>query len=75
MKKFLLIAVGLILSLPVLDKSGVPVVNDVAIWYEAFNKRNAALAEAGHERGLGRHSGRPGQPSGRGWRPVHPRLI
>jgi hypothetical protein len=45
MKKFLLIAVGLILSLPVHGQEKRDIMNDVSIWYEAFNKRNAALAE------------------------------
>ena len=45
MKKPLLIAVGLILGFPVQGQERSAVMNDVTIWYDALNKRNAALAE------------------------------
>jgi steroid delta-isomerase-like uncharacterized protein len=66
MKKLLLIAVGLILSLPVLGQERSAVVNDVTIWYEAFNQRNAALAERVMSENWVDIPAAPGQPAGRG---------
>ena len=45
MKKFLLIAADLILCLPVHGQERSTAMNDVTIWYDAFNKRDAALAQ------------------------------
>jgi steroid delta-isomerase-like uncharacterized protein len=64
MKKFLLIAVGLILSLPVHGQERA-IMNNVSIWYEAFNKRNAALAEQVLSDDWIDVPAAPGQPSGR----------
>jgi hypothetical protein len=67
MKTFPLIAIGLILSLPVHGQERSAVMNDVTIWYEAFNKRNAALAEPIMSENW------VDIPAGPGRRPVHPR--
>ena len=66
MKKFLLIVAGLILSLPVHGQDRSAVMNDVTIWYEAFNKRNAALAEPVMSEDWVDIPAAPGQPAGRG---------
>jgi len=66
MKKFLLIAIGLILSLPVHGQERSAVMNDVTIWYETFNKRNAALAEPVMSENWVDSPSAPGQPAGRG---------
>jgi hypothetical protein len=66
MKTFLLIAVGLVLSLPVHGQERSAVMNDVAIWYEAFNIRKAALAEQVISENWVDRPAAPGQPSGRG---------
>jgi steroid delta-isomerase-like uncharacterized protein len=66
MKKFLLIAVGLILGLPVHGQERSTVMNDVTIWYETFNKRNAALAEQVMSENWVDIPAAPGQPAGRG---------
>jgi steroid delta-isomerase-like uncharacterized protein len=65
MKKFLWVAVGLILSLPVHGQERRAIMNDVNIWYEAFNKRNAALAEQVLSDDWIDVPAAPGQPSGR----------
>ena len=65
MKKFLLIAVGLILGLPVHGQERSAIMNDVTIWYEAFNKRNAALAEQVMSADWVDIPAAPGQPAGR----------
>jgi steroid delta-isomerase-like uncharacterized protein len=65
MKKFLLISVGLILSLPVHGQEKRAIMNDVSIWYEAFNKRNAALAEQVLSDDWIDVPAAPGEPSGR----------
>jgi steroid delta-isomerase-like uncharacterized protein len=66
MKNFLLIAVGLLLSLPVHGQERSIVMNDVTVWYEAFNKRNAALAEQVMSETWVDIPAAPGQPAGRG---------
>ena len=66
MKTFLLIAIGLILGLPVHGQEGSAVMNDVTIWYDAFNKRNAALAEPVMSENWVDIPAAPGQPAGRG---------
>jgi steroid delta-isomerase-like uncharacterized protein len=65
MKKFLLIAVGLVLSLPVHGQERSAAMNDVNIWYEAFNKRNAALTEQVIGETWIDIPAAPGQPAGR----------
>jgi steroid delta-isomerase-like uncharacterized protein len=65
MKKFLLIAVGLILSLPMHGQERSAIMNDVTIWYEAFNKRDAALAERVMNENWVDIPAAPGQPAGR----------
>ena len=67
MKKFLLIALALILvSFPVHGQESRAVMNDVTIWYEAFNKRDAALAEQVMSENWVDIPAAPGQPAGRG---------
>jgi steroid delta-isomerase-like uncharacterized protein len=65
MKKHLLMAVGLILCLPAYGQERTIVVNDVAIWYDAFNKRDAALAEQIMSPDWVDIPAAPGQPAGR----------
>jgi steroid delta-isomerase-like uncharacterized protein len=66
MKKFPLTAIGLILSLPVHGQERRAVMNDVTVWYEAFNKLNAALAEPVMSENWVDIPAAPGQPAGRG---------
>jgi steroid delta-isomerase-like uncharacterized protein len=65
MKTYLLIAVGLILCLPVQGQERSAVVSDVTVWYDAFNKRDAALAQQIISEGWIDIPAAPGQPSGR----------
>jgi steroid delta-isomerase-like uncharacterized protein len=65
MKKFLLIAAGLILCLPVHGQEKSTAMNDVTIWYDAFNKRDAALAQKVLSKDWIDIPTAPGQPPGR----------
>ena len=65
MKKYLLIAAGLILCLPVHGQERSTVMNDVTIWYDAFNKRDATLAQKVMSEDWIDIPAAPGQPPGR----------
>jgi steroid delta-isomerase-like uncharacterized protein len=65
MKKYLLIAAGLILYLPVHGQERSIVMNDVTIWYDAFNNRDAALAQKVMSEDWIDIPAAPGQPPGR----------
>jgi steroid delta-isomerase-like uncharacterized protein len=65
-KNFLLIAVGLILSFPAHAQERSAIMNDVTIWYEAFNKRDVSLAEQVMSGDWVDMPAAPGQPAGRG---------
>ena len=65
MKKYLLIAAGLILCLPAHGEERSTVMSDVTIWYDAFNKRDAALAQQVMSDDWADIPAAPGQPAGR----------
>jgi steroid delta-isomerase-like uncharacterized protein len=65
MKKYLLIAVGLILCLSAYGRERSAVMSDVTIWYDAFNKRDAALAQQVMREDWVDIPAAPGQPAGR----------
>ena len=65
MKKYFLIAAGLILCLPAHGQERSTVMSDVAIWYNAFNKRDAALAQQVTSEDWADIPAAPGQPAGR----------
>ena len=65
MKKHLLIVAGLILCLPVQGQERTTVMNDVTIWYDAFNNRDAALAQKVMSEDWNDIPAAPGQPPGR----------
>jgi len=65
MKKYLLIAAGLILCLPVHGQERSTVMNDVTIWYDAFNNRDANLAQKVMSEDWIDIPAAPGQPPGR----------
>ena len=68
MKKYLLIAVGLTLCLPAYGQERSVVMNDVTLWYDAFNKRDAALAQQVMSEDWVDIPAAPGQPPG--WKGV-----
>jgi steroid delta-isomerase-like uncharacterized protein len=65
MKKYLLIAVGLMLCLPAHGQQRNTAMNNVAVWYDAFNKREPALAQQVMSEEWIDIPAAPGQPSGR----------
>ena len=65
MKKHLLIVAGLILCLPVQGQERTTVMNDVTIWDDAFNNRDAALAQKVMSEDWNDIPAAPGQPPGR----------
>lgn len=65
MQKYLLIAVGLILCLPAYGQERNAVMSDVTIWYDAFNKHDAALAQQVMSEDWVDIPAAPGQPAGR----------
>ena len=65
MKKYLLIAAGLILYLPAHGQERSTVMSDVTIWYDAFNNRDAALAQQVMSEDWADIPAAPGQPAGR----------
>ena len=65
MKTYLLIAAGLILCLPAHGQERTAVMSDVTIWYDAFNKRDAALAQQVMSEDWADIPAAPGQPAGR----------
>ena len=65
MKKYLLIAAGLILCLPAHGQERSTVMSDLTIWYDAFNKRDAALAQQVMSEDWADIPAAPGQPAGR----------
>jgi steroid delta-isomerase-like uncharacterized protein len=65
MKKYMLIAMGLMLCLPAHGQQRSIVVNDVAVWYDIFNKREPALAQQIISEDWIDIPAAPGQPSGR----------
>jgi steroid delta-isomerase-like uncharacterized protein len=64
MKK-LLIAVGLLVCLPVYGQERSTIVRDITIWYDAFNKRDPALAQQIMNKDWIDIPAAPGQPPGR----------
>jgi steroid delta-isomerase-like uncharacterized protein len=65
MTKYLLIALGMILCGLVHGQERSTAVKDVAIWYQAFNKRDPALAQTIMSEDWIDIPAAPGQPSGR----------
>lgn len=65
MKKYLLIAIGLILSLPLQGQERSSAVRNITLWYEAFNKRDPSLVEKIMSEDWVDIPAAPGQPSGR----------
>ena len=65
MKKYLLIAAGLILYLPAHGQERKSVMSDVTIWYHAFNQRDAALAQQVISEDWADVPAAPAQPAGR----------
>jgi steroid delta-isomerase-like uncharacterized protein len=63
MKKYVLITMGLFLWLPVQGQERSSVVSDVSIWYDAFNKRDPALAQQIMSEDWIDIPAAPGQPS------------
>jgi steroid delta-isomerase-like uncharacterized protein len=65
MKKYVLIAMGLMLCLPAHGQQKSTAMNNVAIWYDIFNKREPALAQQVVSENWIDIPAAPGQPSGR----------
>src|SRR3954463_5920612 len=65
MAKYLLITLGLVLCVQAHGQERSVVVRDIAIWYEAFNKRDASLLQEIMSEDWVDIPAAPGQPSGR----------
>jgi steroid delta-isomerase-like uncharacterized protein len=65
MKKYVLIAMGLMLCLPAHGQQKSTAMNNVAVWYDIFNKREPALAQQVVSEDWIDIPAAPGQPSGR----------
>src|ERR1700730_13850242 len=65
MKNHLLIAVSLMACLPVHGQERSHIVRDITIWYDAFNKRDPALAQQIMSEDWIDIPAAPGQPPGR----------
>jgi steroid delta-isomerase-like uncharacterized protein len=64
-KKYVLIAMGLMLCLPAHGQQRSTVMNNAALWYDIFNKREPALAQQVVSEDWIDIPAAPGQPSGR----------
>jgi steroid delta-isomerase-like uncharacterized protein len=64
MKKCLLIMLGMILCLPVRAEDRSAMMNDVTLWYEAFNKKDPAVADRILSETWIDIPAAPGQPAG-----------